>query len=654
MVQKKFCYSLVFLTFFCTLLASPAAFSSSLTELRSSYLKATKLLANKQLTAYRKLKPSLKDYPLYPYLLLREYRTSPSAYKSSTISKTITESQIPSSSRFSWWWINRLRSKGDWDLIVKHYGTSKDVKVQCIHTLALIKIKDLKKALPQMKDLWLVSKSQPKECDPVFEYGLKHGFIHDDLIWQRLLLTKRRHDSLTKYLTGLLVSKEMKSWVVQLNKVHRDPRDTLTAKASSLAKSEFGIDVISHGIYRLARRNPENAAKVWKSIQKKHGIAENSIPQVDKIIAQRLAWKNHDDALSWLTDIPPKHQDLKIQRWTVRIALASEDWQQVLSSIENMSQFEAARSEWRFWRARALYELGDRQTANEIWKNLSSIRSYYGFLAADRLNIEYPIGAPVPTVSRKDLAKTIESVPAVSRIREFLVLNRPYDARRELSLLRKNKRDDVFWLHATLLFHAWHWHDGALQANYRVQDKSNLPIEISHPSPYIEHVRKESVRYEVPEHWIYGIMRQESHFVSDIGSSAGAVGLMQLIPATARLTARHQKLKKPSRRDLTRPQLNIRLGVAYFKQLLNKMNGNPVYALAGYNAGPSRSNAWQRRFQGNDPAIWVEIIPFNETRNYVKKILVNFIVYETLLSQGKSKVRDYLHYNDFKQTANLE
>ena len=129
---------------------------------------------------------------------------------------------------------------------------------------------------------------------------------------------------------------------------------------------------------------------------------------------------------------------------------------------------------------------------------------------------------------------------------------------------------------------------------------------------------------------------------------------MQLMPATARFTARQQKLKKPSRRDLTRPQLNIRLGVAYFKQLLKKMDGNPVYALAGYNAGPSRSIAWQKRFQGTDPAIWVEIIPFNETRNYVKKILLNFIVYENIFNQSNSRVRDYLHYDDFRQSANLE
>jgi len=239
----------------------------------------------------------------------------------------------------------------------------------------------------------------------------------------------------------------------------------------------------------------------------------------------------------------------------------------------------------------------------------------------------------------------VEAEPGLARIREWLELRKPYNERRELRHLRSiRKGDSEFWSQAANLFHQWQWHDGAIRAAIASGRADQLPIDLTHPSPYLSSIHSESKRSAVPKHWILGIMRQESHFIHDIRSSAGAIGLMQLMPSTARNVAKRNGLKRPSKGDLSRASLNIRLGTTFFRSLLDRLQGDPVRSLVGYNAGPRRVSQWDTILRASDPAVWVETIPFTETRNYVKKILVNFIVYEEIHTAKHAKIRDYLKH----------
>ena len=224
-------------------------------------------------------------------------------------------------------------------------------------------------------------------------------------------------------------------------------------------------------------------------------------------------------------------------------------------------------------------ESGDESLANLIWSRLSTNYSYYGFLAADQLGLPYTIHQPVPSIRLNHTADIAMLEPAIPRIREWLVMNKPYYARRELKRLKSaRKNDSDFWHHVANQFHLWGWHDGAIQASYRT-DRTQLQMNVTHPSPYARIVRKESIRHGVPEQWIYSIMRQESNFIHDIRSDRGATGLMQLMQSTARITANRSGLKRPSVYDLQRAELNIRLGVAYFKRLLDQTDNNPICLL---------------------------------------------------------------------------
>ena len=638
----------------CLLVIPPAQGSSSLAELRKSYVEADKLLNLKRAGQWLKLRPKLENYPLYPYLRLKEIRVTQSQFTNSEISKIISEIRIPIPSRFKSWWLNRLIARNDWDLISLHYGNSSNVEKQCIHTQALVNTKQYKKAGPAIRKLWLVKHSQVKQCDKVFEFALKKGVIDDDLIWQRILLTKASgKQSMTKYLDGLLRSQDLRNWVTQLNLSGSYPQTIIEKNLLKWNQSKYGQDVIHYQVTRLAKRDLSDTATFWRRLKIAYPKTIAELPQVEKTLAKRLAWRRHQDAYEWLSDIPETYRDKSILQLMMRSALTAENWNGVLSTIRLMPEQEANRSEWKFWYARALYETGDETKSKQLWYEIAPEHSYYGFLSADRLNLDYSIDGLVAQVALSKAAKVAIVVPGVQRIREWLALNKPYNARRELNQL-KGTQPEEFWLHAAILFNAWNWHDGAIQAISQSGQYASFELDISHPSPFIETVRRESVRYGVPEYWIYAIMRQESLFIDDISSGAGAMGLMQLLPITARQTARRQGLSKPSRGDLLTASVNIRLGVAYFKQLLDSMNGNPVFALAGYNAGPRNSKLWQNSSRVTDPAIWVETIPFTETRNYLKKILFNFVIYESIHSSSYVRLRHYLPVPETQQATSTD
>ena len=649
--MRSCCLS-VFIT--CLLVIPPAQGSPSLAELRKSYIEADRLLNRKRAGQWLKLSPKLENYPLYPYLRLKEIRVTQSQFTNSEISQIISEMEIPIPNRFKSWWLNRLIARNDWDLISLHYGNSSNPELQCKHTQALIKTKQYEKAGPAIRRLWLVGHSQVKQCDMVFEFALKKGVIDDDLIWQRILLSKASsRQSMTKYLDGLLRSQDLRNWVTQLNLTGSLPQTRIERNLLKWSQSKYGQDVIHYQVTRLAKRDLSNTATFWQRLKIAYPETIAELPQVEKTLAKRLAWRKHQDAFEWLSDLPEKYRDKSILSLMMRSALAAENWDGLLSTIGLMSEQEANRSEWKFWQARALYETGDESTAKQLWSEIAPEHSYYGFLSADCLNLDYSIDGLVAQVALSKAAEVTIAVAGVQRIREWLALSKPYNARRELNQL-KDTQPKEFWLHAAILFNVWKWHDGAIQAISRSGQYASFELDVSHPSPFIETVRRESVRYGVPEHWIYAIMRQESRFIHDISSSAGAVGLMQLLPITARQTARRQGLNRPSRGDLTTASVNIRLGVAYFKQLLDSMNGNPVFALAGYNAGPRNLKLWQNSSRVSDPAIWVETIPFTETRNYLKKILFNFVIYESIHSSSYVRLRHYLPVPETQQATSTK
>jgi len=239
-----------------------------MTQLRQHYLDAEKMLKRGKLREWRKLKQELKDYPLYPYLVLRELKAQGASATYDQVTAVLKGNRLPIPPYFLSWWLSRLHSERNWFGIIDHFAESRSITAKCRHAEALYRVRRLDEALEAVRPLWLVRKSQHKSCDTVFKLGLDSGLISDHLIWDRLLLTSRRGaTSMNKYLHGLFRSNDMVQWASRLAKVHRNPGDMLTKYASSWDQSQFGRDLIQYGVSRIRAKDPRRAALAWVKLK---------------------------------------------------------------------------------------------------------------------------------------------------------------------------------------------------------------------------------------------------------------------------------------------------------------------------------------------------------------------------------------------------
>lgn len=622
-------------------LASPAATQAETAELRQLYQDAKYLLAKKRVTQFRQLKTRLADYPLYPYLLLEEIKVIGGDPPSQKIAKLLDETGVPPPGRFVNWWLDRLYSRQQWSEIARHFSGFRSTNVKCRVAEALLRDGQVQAATEAIRPLWLVGRSQHRSCDKAFAIALKYGIITDRLVWERMLLSAARSSiPMYNYLFGKFRSSKWTSAAVELANVHRNPVSTLRSSVKKWAKTEIGHDLIEYSMNRIRSNRPETAANLWHQLELANKLPAEAANRIRLSIGMYLALRHSPLASEWLANMPPDAHTEVSREWWVRAALAENDWLGVLDAIEAMGHGQAQHNAWRYWRAQALKKTGRADDAKKVLTEVAKHSGYYGFLAADAIGAPYP-NLQNAEIDEKLLLSQTSHVPAVARIREFLHFNLPYSARREFFALSRNVDSD-FLARSAYLYHRWGWHDGAIRSYRKSDAEFHLAVDVMYPLPFLAVVRKESARHSVPMHWIYGIMHRESVFVADIRSGANATGLMQLLFSTAKNEARRQKMGRISRSSLLKPSTNVRIGTGYFKRLLRRADGIVPYALAGYNGGPNNVAAWRKSSRASDLIMWIETIPYSETRRYVKSVLANFVIYELLIESSQRRLTDYL------------
>ena len=282
-----------------------------------------------------------------------------------------------------------------------------------------------------------------------------------------------------------------------------------------------------------------------------------------------------------------------------------------------MAQQEREREEWRYWEAIALLRSGKLFEGRGALEELSEERSYYGFLAADELGADYALDTMALAASDVALAE-IASNPGIIRARELFLVGLDGSGRSEWqATIRYLDADEK--LQAAILADRWGWHSRAISTLASIGEYDDLTIR--YPLPWQEQFETYSSAASIDTTWAYGVARSESLFMRDARSSAGAIGLMQLMPRTGRMVARQINLHYTGLYTLTNPESNIRLGTSYLGQMAERFGGHRVLATAAYNAGPHRVEAWLPEKGAEDARAWIENIPFNETRKYVKRVL---------------------------------
>ncbi|MDF1817239.1 MAG: transglycosylase SLT domain-containing protein [Immundisolibacteraceae bacterium] len=605
-----------------------------LAEQRKDFVAAERAFAHGQLSEYRAIATRLTDYPLYPYLRYNRLRRNISAAKATEVEQFLQEyADLPIAPLLRNRWLTELARIRAWPQYEQVYQSTGSVILQCHYYRSLLETEGGETAWRGARDLWLHGKSRPKACDPLFSAWQNSSDFSTELVWQRVQLALTANQTrLAGYLARMLPPAEQ-TIAEQLVAVHRNPEKVLGCDLWD--RSELA-GVAAHGVRRLARENAGLALSVWQS----RALPAELDPQEQASTVNRLALElslaGDVNAESFLDTVPVGLLDETASEWRLRWALGAGKWERLLEWYDQLDELPRESTRWRYWRARALQAVGDQATAETIFSELATERDYYGFLAADQTGLPYQFNDQPLAVDAAELQALIDS-PAIRRVVELRHFNRETAARREWwATLRGASKERR--MAAARLAQQWGWNPlGVLTvASIRSWDDLKLRFPVEHEAI----ISEQAAVQQLPEELIYGLIRRESIFDVNARSRVGARGLMQLMPATAKRVARSRKERWHSLTDIVRPEVNIRYGSHYLRQMLDRFDGNKTLALAAYNGGPHNVNRWLRRNSGVSADLWTELITYGETREYVQAVLSYAIIYRELTGGTPVRLAD--------------
>lgn len=650
-----------------SLLSANTAFANNdqataeLQKQREMYTRAQDARKKRDHRQYQQLKSQLTQYPLYPYLeyadlskIVEQYTANKKAGKrtSSTALKkarpeidqflnTHTSSYL--GVRLLRKWLNYLAISQNWQDYKRYYQPYvKKTELACYHLQALI---ETNTSFPDqaIQELWLTKKSQPDECDPIFEQWQRKGYLTQDLLWERhRLAVNAKHYGLASYLHRKMNASNR--YLADLyTKIHKTPARIKNARELSAPPKHTDnstrnklIDIAYNGLYRYAYKEPLAAFKLYTKLDASYQFAGDETQKFYSRVASRLLSKDDiNEAVRILNQSPQEHEG-KIVEKLLRKFLAQQQWADIHHWISKLPIEDYKSDRWRYWKARAQEEIVKTnrtqkfaENTETIFRELAASRSFHGFLAADKLKTDYQF-VDKPSPVDLDTIKTVRKFPGMVRAKELFSINEMYKARTEWRYSVRSFSEKEF-LAAGQLAHLWGWNRKAIEAMAGAAYWDDLTIRF--PIVHDDIVHKKAQKNNVPSSLIFSIARQESAWEFDAKSRVGARGLMQIMPATAKETAKKANIRY-RKHKLFDPEYNITLGSYYISSLLKQYDNNRALAIASYNAGPHRVKQWLARSEASLPIdVWIEIIPFKETRKYVQNVLSYEVIYN--YRQGK-------------------
>ncbi len=600
-------------------------------EARQTFLDAEQALRDGDLIRYRALAGRLRDDPLYPYLEFQ--RLSRQLDDDAGVRRFLAEQDGS-------WLAERLRKRYLFHLakagrhrdFLALYQPGDGVKLHCLALRARLATDRARFPWQEAIDLWLTGRTRPPVCSPLFDRLYASGRITPELLWQRIeLAMARRNLRLARFLARKLPDAQradFRRWL----QMDKKPAATLAA-ARAWPDTPRNRAIVLHGLKRLARQDTVEAWRQWRTVfADRFAFSEDQRHDIERSLVLRAAWRHMPQAVEWFAQVPEAALDREARAWRIRSALRIGDWGEVLAGIDALPDEEADDEQWRYWRARALLEVpGGRDEGRRALAELARNTSYYGFLAADRLGRDYTFtDEPVVDEGAARAVRALARRPVFRRIRALYELGRTGEAYGEWmhEIARLSDHDKRL---AARLAHEWGWHFTAIVTTARARHFSDLSLRfpLAYKQPVLRHARSR----DLPPSFVLGVVRRESAFKEDARSPAGALGLMQLMPATARHVSRQLGIGRPSRADLQRADSNILLGTSYLRELLDRFQGHEVLATAGYNAGPHRVRRWLPEEGPLAADVWVDTIPFDETRKYVRAVLFYSTVFDWKLDE---------------------
>jgi len=630
-LQQHGKFLLVLLPVICSLLSISVHAARSESE---QFKKAWDAASKGDHATFNQIKNTLQDYELFPYLQYEDYR-----YRRASV--PVDEISVFLETHKDWAftpglrnaWLKSLAKKRRWADLVTHSEGVSDTVLRCQRTRGKIILKQTDGLLAEAQKLWTAGKSQPDECDPVFAWLIKNDGIPESLAWERIRLAMMADNrGLTIYLARFIPRVERR-WLEDWVKLSRAGYSRLE-RASSWPDNEVTRMITVTSLQRLVHIDAGMAAKKFQMLDGHFNWAEARRMTLLRDIALYSAVSMEDDTVANMARVPVIYRDSQLLEWWARFLLSRQDWPGVASVIGQMPEDTRKNDRWRYWLAQAELRSGQVQAPSESLRELAARANYYGFLAADELGLAYNICPLQANVSEAEIDH-IAGIDGFLRALELRKTGLDNWAVGEWSLAAGRLKTSDLKAAAALAYRE-NWHDRVI---FALGNSGDLNIyEWRFPILWEKEINHVAADNQLDTSWVYGTIRSESAMLETAHSSANAMGLMQITPATGKRVAKKHGLAWHGNAQLKTAAGNLPIGAAYMSDLLQDFNNNPVLVSASYNAGPNAVKRWLDTRPQGEAAIWVESLPYFETRDYIPRVLAFTTLYDWRLGKPVKRI----------------
>lgn len=605
------------------LLISPWALASELSQQRTIYQQALTAQKQQDWPKARRLSQQLGDYPLNIFLQYNDLKAHRSSADPKQIRRFVEQNQDSYlANSLLRYYLFTLAKQQKWRTFLSFTEQApSSLALQCYYYDFQLKAGNKSLAWQGAEQLWLSGSSRPDACDGLFAAWDKAGLLTQDLVWQRMLLAyEKKQLSLVKYLNKRLNS-EYKPYGNKLIASYGKPDAILTTKQYPLGQPQNG-DIVVAALLRLIPKSPKQAFSAYRAYVKQGKLTPEQLTRVEKKLIQYVMFRHLSNELAWADKRLANIDDDNLKEQRIRYAMAKQDWYNTEKWIKLLSPERKDSERWLYWQARIAGLNGDKALARELLMKVAQERSYYGFMSSQTLATPYQLNIEKVTL---DKAKLTPVAQVLARVNELKYHDADNFARTEWArLIGRHPKPMVDQLGQYALEQGW-LHFAILAS---IETKSWDLVEQRFPMVEATTFQYFAKERQLDASLLFALARQESAFHQQARSPVGARGLMQLMPATAKYTAKKIGYQYQGVESLYEADVNVRLGSAYIAQLLEDYQGNRILASAAYNAGPHRVKQWQARSPGLEVDTWVEVIPFRETRGYVQSVLAYNVIYQ--------------------------
>lgn len=641
---NKLSHCLLLFSLATSLLLPTYSLANELERQQMLFKRVEKALKTGDHKLYESYRSELSDYPLAPYLEYLSLTNDLERINQSDIDQFASQyPDLPQTSQLQYKWLRHLASNQRWQSYLAAYQQDDGGRYQCLKGIALQALGQTEQAWLEAKSLWLKDKSQHKACDPLFESWKASGELTQSLIIARFWMAAEQNNlSLARYLNKSIKDTSFKVSTELFWEVNKHPELLHTARFNG--DLEHQRIIMLHGIKKLIAKDLDLAVSTWLPMRNHYPFSPKQRSAVDQRIAMKAAKNFVDNAEEIIASIDPDFHYQKVTEWRIRLALADQDWERVLILLEHLPATIRNSSRWRYWNEVALlkfqeasYQLVGMALPSKpallqtpTLSALGQERNFYAFLVADLKGQPFQLNHQQKAIHQQDLHKLKQYYPGFKRIREWLHHKRFYNAQMELNRITPSL-DKTQQQLIPYLAHQWEWHHQAIMAAARATLWDDLSLRFPTPDADIFSAQAEKRKLDYP--WVLAIARQESAFHPMARSSAGAMGLMQLMPTTAKQAAKQAGIPYRKKSELFKPEINIALGTTHLAWLSKRFEDSRILATAAYNAGSTPVKRWQKQ-RGHLPLdIWIETIPYDETRKYVQNVMAYRVIYSLLEDQ---------------------